>query len=91
MSVLGRKAAQNTQISDMIFAEITLENIGDVLPILGSSQATDVTGGMASKVGQMLALVQELPGLEVLIFSGLKPGLVRAALLGECEGTKIRV
>jgi len=54
------------------------------------SQAADVTGGMASKVGQMLALVEELPGLEVLIFSGLQPGMVPKALLGECEGTKIK-
>jgi isopentenyl phosphate kinase len=70
-------ATQNTPISDMIFPEISL--------------ATDVTGGMASKVRQMLALVQELPELEVLIFSGQKPGLVREALLGAMEGTKIRV
>jgi isopentenyl phosphate kinase len=74
-----------------IFPEITPENYTEVLPILGGSQATDVTGGMASKVRQMLALVQALPGLEVLIFSGLKPGLVREALLGGMEGTKIRV
>ena len=91
LSVLGRKAAQNTQISDLVFPEITPDNFTEVLPALGGSQATDVTGGMASKVRQMLALVQALPGLEVLIFSGLKPGLVREALLGGMEGTKIRV
>jgi isopentenyl phosphate kinase len=78
-------------LSDMIYSEITPENLAEVLPALGGSQTTDVTGGMASKVGQMLALVQALPGLEVLIFSGLKPGLVREALLGGMEGTKIRV
>jgi isopentenyl phosphate kinase len=39
----------------------------------------------------MLALVQEQPGLEVLIFSGQKPGLVREVLLGAMDGTKIRV
>jgi isopentenyl phosphate kinase len=74
-----------------IVPEITPTNYADVLPALGGSQAADVTGGMASKVRQMLALVQELPGLEVQIFSGLQPGLVRRSLQGECEGTKIRV
>jgi isopentenyl phosphate kinase len=74
-----------------IIRNITPTNFAEVLPGLGGSQAADVTGGMASKVRQMLALVKELPGLEVLIFSGLQPGLVRQALLGECEGTQIRV
>ena len=75
----------------MIFSEITPKNFHEVLPALGGSPAADVTGGMASKVRQMLALVQELPGLEVLVFSGLQPGAVREALLGELSGTKIRV
>jgi isopentenyl phosphate kinase len=87
----GAGVRESAPISELIFPEITPANFADVLPSLGGSQATDVTGGMASKVSQMLALVQELPGLEVLIFSGLKPGLVRGALLGECDGTKIRV
>ena len=73
-----------------IVPEITPANVAIVLPSLGGSLAADVTGGMASKVGQMLALVEELPGLEVLIFSGLQPGMVPKALLGECEGTKIK-
>jgi isopentenyl phosphate kinase len=83
--------ADNTHVTDGVIPEITPENISGILPALGGSQATDVTGGMASKVRQMLALVQDLPGLEVLIFSGQKPGLVREALLGAMEGTKIRV
>jgi len=74
-----------------IVPEINPENFSEVLPGLGGARVADVTGGMASKVGQMLALVQALPGLEVLIFSGLKPGLVREVLLGGMEGTKIRV
>jgi len=76
---------------DRFFSEITPKNLNEVLPSLGGAQAADVTGGMASKVGQMLALVQALPGLEVLIFSGRKPGLVREVLLGGIAGTKIRV
>ena len=90
-SSFARSSSLHLGQGKMIFPEITSENIGDVLPALGGSQATDVTGGMASKVRQMLALVQELPELEVLIFSGQKPGLVRETLLGAMEGTKIRV
>jgi isopentenyl phosphate kinase len=69
---------------------ITLSNLPDVAPSIGVSAATDVTGGMASKVQQSLELVQAVPGLEVLIFSGEEPGLVREALLGRRVGTIIR-
>jgi isopentenyl phosphate kinase len=73
----------NTQL----VLEITPENLGEVAPALGGSAATDVTGGMASKVQEMLSLVQEIPGLEVLIFSGERPGLVQEALCGAQVGT----
>jgi isopentenyl phosphate kinase len=73
-----------------IIPEITPLNYTEVLPALGGSQATDVTGGMASKVRQMLALVEDLPGLKVLVFSGQQPGTVRDVLLGVNEGTRIR-
>ncbi len=57
---------------------------------IGGSHAADVTGGMASKVREMLALAEALPGVEIRIFSGDVPGLVRAVLLGEAEaGTVI--
>lgn len=54
--------------------------------------AMDVTGGMASKVASMLALVARRPGLEVRIVSGLRPGAVAAALAGDAAagGTVIR-
>jgi isopentenyl phosphate kinase len=70
--------------------EITPGNMDQVAQALGESTAIDVTGGMASKVHEMLALVHEMPSLEVLIFSGEKPGLVRSALEGEIVGTAIR-
>ena len=58
---------------------------------VGGSHTADVTGGMASKVSEMLALVESIPGVEVRIFSGEHPGLVRAVLLGESSpGTLIR-
>jgi len=36
---------------------------------------------------QMSALIEEIPSLDVLIFSGLEPGAVRSALLGGHPGT----
>jgi isopentenyl phosphate kinase len=60
------------------------------LSSLGGSHAADVTGGMASKVQEMLALAQAVPGVSVRIFSGVTAGLVQAALLDEARpGTAI--
>ncbi len=57
---------------------------------IAGSNAADVTGGMASKVREMLALAQAVPGVSVRIFSGVTPGLVRAVLLDEAQpGTAI--
>jgi isopentenyl phosphate kinase len=57
---------------------------------LSGSAAADVTGGMRSKVEHSLAMVQQIPGLEILIFSGEEPGAVEKTLLGERLGTRIR-
>ena len=73
-----------------LIPEITPETLSEVAPALGGSSATDVTGGMASKVRQSLALVEELPGLEILIFSGERPGQVKSALLGARVGSSLR-
>ncbi len=55
----------------------------------GSAQ-TDVTGGMSSKVEEMLAVVARGDAAEALIFSGEVEGNVRHALLGEAvEGTRL--
>jgi isopentenyl phosphate kinase len=68
---------------------ITPDNIQSYLPALGGSNATDVTGGMASKVLQSLELVRVIPDLMVLIFSGETPGAVERALGGASPGTSI--
>jgi isopentenyl phosphate kinase len=47
----------------------------------------DVTGGMRSKVGAMLELVERIPELQVRIFGGLEPGNIAGALSGEALGT----
>jgi len=64
---------------------------GVALEGVGASHAADVTGGMASKVNEMLAIVAASPTVQIQIFSGEEPGLVRAALLGEAvEGTMLQ-
>lgn len=68
---------------------ITAENYAQLAPALGGSHATDVTGGMASKVRQALDWAQAVPGLEVCIFSAEVPGSLQAAILGESLGTRI--
>lgn len=75
-----------------IISLISRENIEQVQNQLGGSRGTDVTGGMAGKVYQMLDLVEKMPNLSVFIFSGLKAGNVRERLLGnpEIPGTVIR-
>ena len=50
--------------------------------VLGGSQATDVTGGMYSKVRAMYHLTLAMPPMQAMIFSGEKEGNVREVLLG---------
>jgi isopentenyl phosphate kinase len=70
--------------------EITPASYAEIQRSVSGSTATDVTGGMASKVQQSLALVQALPGLQVLIFSGEEKGNITRALAGEIFGTCIK-
>jgi isopentenyl phosphate kinase len=68
---------------------ITKENIKEIIPVLRGSHATDVTGGMASKVLQSMSLAEEVPQLETWIFSGDQRDQVKYALLGRQSGTVI--
>jgi isopentenyl phosphate kinase len=70
---------------------ITPANIDAFASSLGAARGRDVTGGMVSKVYQMLKLVRSQPGLCVHILSGLEPGLLTRALLepGLEVGTRI--
>jgi isopentenyl phosphate kinase len=69
--------------------KITPASFDGVRAGLGASHGADVTGGMESKVRQMLDLVQEVPGLTAQIFSGEQPGNLQRALAGEILGTLI--
>jgi isopentenyl phosphate kinase len=73
-----------------IVPEITQQNLSSIQDAISGSAATDVTGGMLSKVTQSIKMVQDNPGLEVLIFSGEKSGWLEEALLGASRGTVIR-
>ena len=48
---------------------------------LGGSHGVDVTGGMAAKVAQSLAMVQALPGLRIVVCGGLTPDLLKTVLV----------
>lgn len=73
-----------------IIKSITTKNIGDITDSLSGSASTDVTGGMAAKVTEMLALTQEIPSLKISIFSGKESGIVTKALAGETLGTTLK-
>ena len=72
--------------------EISPANWQAVRAALGGSHATDVTGGMLSKVEEMVHLVREMPELEVSFFSGETPGALERAVLNPTEagGTRLR-
>lgn len=74
-----------------LIAEITTDNYHEISTSLKESPYPDVTGGMLSKVESSLALIRQLPGLEVHIVSGEEPGNIQRALNGETLGTRIRV
>jgi isopentenyl phosphate kinase len=72
-----------------VIRKITPLNWAQIQAGVGGSHGADVTGGMAGKVRDMLALVQRHPTLSVRIFSGLVEGNVLRALNGEPIGTEV--
>lgn len=69
--------------------KVTRANFDSLAGKIGGSQGTDVTGGMKSKVEEMLVLVHDIPQLSVQVFSGGTAGSVEKALAGEVLGTLI--
>jgi isopentenyl phosphate kinase len=66
---------------------VTPESYEKIRSSVGASASTDVTGGMDSKVQQMLSLVEEIPDISVQLFSGEKAGNLKRVLEGEVLGT----
>jgi isopentenyl phosphate kinase len=75
---------------EQLLSAIDLRDLPSISAKLTGSGATDVTGGMLQKVRTMMELASQLPGLEILIFSGMQAGQVKMALSGGSPGTVIR-
>jgi isopentenyl phosphate kinase len=74
---------------ECLVREITPGDISHLTMGVGAASGTDVTGGMESKVTGMLALVEEIPDLDIWIFSGEQPGNIHRAILGDNPGTRL--
>ena len=72
-----------------LFREITPTSYPQQKSSILHSGSPDVTGGMLSKVENMLQLVKEVPTLAIQIFSGVQPGSIYQALSGSKSGTHI--
>jgi isopentenyl phosphate kinase len=73
-----------------VVPEITPVNYPQIQSALGGSAGTDVTGGMETKVSDMLKLVQSKPDLSIRILDGTKNDLLKQTLLAESSpGTLI--
>ena len=83
-----------------LIPRITPSSFLSVRALLGGSHGIDVTGGMLTKVEQMVELVSRIPGLSVHVISGETSGLLAQALqvddnslgtLIEADGPSARV
>jgi isopentenyl phosphate kinase len=73
--------------STQFIQHITPQNYNSILPMLTGALATDVTGGMRSKVEVCLNLVRHNPSIQAQIFSGMQPKNILRSLGGEQIGT----
>lgn len=71
----------NADMQGDVIECITPSNIDQYGAALGGSHGTDVTGGMAAKVYQMIDWVRSRPRLSVRIFSALQPDTLRHVLV----------
>src|SRR5690606_29188389 len=84
-------ADPNLEPSAQRIPEITPASFAQSQAVLGGSHGVDVTGGMAAKVAQALTLTQALPGLEIVICSGLDPAHLRRVLLDPTAALGTRI
>jgi isopentenyl phosphate kinase len=76
--------------SGQIIPTITPATLPAVEQALGGSAGTDVTGGMETKVRDMVALVETVPDVTIRIMNGTQSGLLEATLLDQKQpGTLI--
>lgn len=74
---------------DELVKKITPMNYSEIRSQLQSSASVDVTGGMVTKIENMLKLVREFPNLRIKVFSGEKKGNLSSVLSGMSLGTEI--
>jgi isopentenyl phosphate kinase len=75
-----------------VIPEITPGNYPAIQAALGGSAGVDVTGGMETKVSDMLSLVGAKPSLGIRIMDGKNKGLLKSTLLGQTNpGTLIHM
>ena len=73
-----------------VIPEITPSNYPAIQAALGGSAGVDVTGGMETKVSDMLSLVHAKPNLSIRIMEGRSKGLLESTLIGTTKpGTLI--
>lgn len=72
-----------------VIPHLTPQNISNYQDALGGSEGVDVTGGMLTKVSDMLSLATRFPTCSIRIINGLIPGTLQRALVGEAIGTLI--
>jgi isopentenyl phosphate kinase len=73
-----------------VIQSITNQNYSFYFGSVGGSKGVDVTGGMETKVEDMLAVVDANSSVQIRIFSGLEEDLLTNALLGKAyPGTLI--
>lgn len=77
-------------VCSAISQEISMNTFHLTANVLQGSKATDVTGGMQEKVQIILDIIKQFPSCQGLIFSGLQPGNIKNALLGQKMGTLLR-
>ncbi len=72
-----------------VISQITQANYSQIKAVLGKSESVDVTGGMAKKVEEFLAIASL--GIDCWIIDGNLPGNLVSAVLGTpSQGTLIR-
>ena len=66
-----------------LIEDIDRDNWDSVEAVLGGSGASDVTGGMYTKVRDMYRLTLAMPPMQAMVISGEEPGNVEAVLKGQ--------
>lgn len=69
--------------SGQVIPHITPHNLAQSQRAITGSRGTDVTGGMLTKVADMVALVQAKPEMTIHILDGLTEGVLYATLTGQ--------